>query len=459
MAIAKIRSFLDSGLKSVSQPLSERASANIEPEIGIRIVHSPNDKNLRVTVLGARHLPQNFGFTRVNSYVVKLGDRFYRILGKTLKLTTHALLTFQVKLIPGKDKYETTTRNESWPQWNEEFVFSLRKETKVKFGKSKFVEEEIGASKFMVATLYAILEDKPLIATEKKESDKDKGKDKKDGKKKDGKDSVGASSTQDAKEQSKSSKLLNQFFGKGSDKIGESAGSERKAFEKRRTIGATTIPLDPKNFTTKPLKPKHSQDVSTGDMWRTLKPISSGISGAEERRENKKGQVELSLCQEKSDKKDVSSGRLVLSLMRLRCSLQSMHEHEALKGQMYIKMSVVDNGRVTHFWKSDRFSPCVSTKFNADQAQVIAENPYEGALKDVSFVVKFVSKNKIGKGKLSRPSKFSKISKLIWIAFSGKKITVGHFVIGPEVGGTYSEQWKQAMAKPGQQIVKWQHFE
>lgn len=81
-----------------------------------------------------------------------------------------------MKLIPGKDKYETTTRNESWPQWNEEFVFSLRKETKVKFGKSKFVEEEIGASKFMVATLYAILEDKPLIATEKKENDKDKGK-------------------------------------------------------------------------------------------------------------------------------------------------------------------------------------------------------------------------------------------------------------------------------------------
>lgn len=106
--------------------------------------------------------------------------------------------------------------------------------------------------------------------------------------------------------------------------------------------------------------------------------------------------MEVSLVQEKSDKKDVSSGRLVLSLLRLRCSLQSMHEHEALKGQMYIKMSVVDAGRVTHFWKSDRFAACVTMKFDADQAQVVAENPYEGALKDVSFVVKFVSKNKIG---------------------------------------------------------------
>lgn len=113
-----------------------------------------------------------------------------------------------------------------------------------------------------------------------------------------------------------------------------------------------------------------------------------------------------------------------------------MHEHEALKGQMYIKMSVVDDGRVTHFWKSDRFAPCVSMKFSPEMARVIADNPYQGALKDVSFVVKFVSKNKLG-----------------------KKTTVGHFVIGPDVGGTYGEQWKQALAKSGQQVTKWQSFE
>ncbi|XP_011313565.1 uncharacterized protein [Fopius arisanus] len=113
-----------------------------------------------------------------------------------------------------------------------------------------------------------------------------------------------------------------------------------------------------------------------------------------------------------------------------------MHEQESLKGQLYIKMSVVEGGRVTHFWKSDRFNPIVSMKFAQDQAQVIADNPYEGALKDVSFVVKFVSKNKMG-----------------------KKTTVGHFVIGPDVGGQYGDQWKQAMAKPGQPITKWQAFE
>lgn len=114
-------------------------------------------------------------------------------------------------------------------------------------------------------------------------------------------------------------------------------------------------------------------------------------------RESKKGQVEVTLTQEKSEKKDVSEGKLILSLSRLRCSLQTMHEQETLKGQLYIKMSVVEGGRVTHFWKSDRFPPSVSLKFAQDTARVIADNPYEGALNDVSFVVKFVSKNKMGK--------------------------------------------------------------
>ncbi|XP_076281633.1 uncharacterized protein LOC143209617 [Lasioglossum baleicum] len=410
MALARIKSFIDTGLKTVSQPLDR--TVNLEPEVGIRIVHSSNDRALHVTVLGARHLPQNFGFTRVNSYVVK------------------------VKLIPGKEKFETTSKNESWPQWNEEFTFHLRKETKLKFGKTKVVEEEINGSRFIVATLFAILEDKPLIATEKKEADKDKtGSPTKESPKKGGKKKDGQGASTENQEPTKD-KLLSKWFGKSSDKSTDSTVTERKMYDKRRTVGATTISLDPKNFMSKPVKPKHPSDVSTGDMWRPLRPIASGISGAEDKRENKKGQLELSLCQEKTDKREEGSEKLVLSLHRLRCSLQTMHEHEALKGQMYIKMSVVDNGRVTHFWKSNRFTPCVSMKFAPEMARVIADNPYQGALKDVSFVIKYVSKNKMG-----------------------KKTTVGHFVIGPDVAGQYGEQWKQALAKPGQQITKWQSFE
>ncbi|XP_015511574.1 uncharacterized protein LOC107218266 [Neodiprion lecontei] len=404
MAIARIKSFIDSGLKSSSL----NRTTNLEPEVGIKIVHSPAAKALYVTVIGARHLPQNFGFTRVNSYVVK------------------------VKLLPGKEKFETTPKNESWPSWNEEFTFPLTKETKSKFGKTKVTEEEISGSKFVVATVYAVLEDKPLIATEKKESENDKAKG--ESSKKGKKDTSAFKSMASTSDSSKAN-VLTQFFGKQSDKEKTSVpqrSARDRIFDKRRTLGAATVKLDPGVFVTKPAKPKHASDVSTGETWWPLKPISSGISGADERRESKKGQVEISLCQEKGDKDGESGGNLVLSLSKLRCSLHTMHEHEALKGQLYIKMSVVDNGIVTHFWKSDRFTPTISTSFSPDNARVIAKNP-QG---DVSFVVKFVSKNKMG-----------------------KKTAIGHFVIGPDGGGTYGEQWKQALAKPGQQITKWQPFE
>lgn len=146
----------------------------------------------------------------------------------------------------------------------------------------KVVEEEINGSRFIVATLYAILEDKPLIATEKKDSDKEKTSPTKESSKKGGKKKEGQSTSTDNQDSTKS-KLLSQFFGKNSDKLSEPTLMERRAYDKRRTVGATTVPLDPKNFVCKPPKSKHASDVSTGDLWKPLRPIASGISGAEER--------------------------------------------------------------------------------------------------------------------------------------------------------------------------------
>lgn len=189
----------------------------------------------------------------------------------------------QVKLLPGKEKFETTPRNESWPNWNEEFVFPLTKETKSKFGRTKITEEEISGSKFIVATVYAVLEDKPLISTDKKDSenDKTKGESSKKGKK-DGPATKNPFSTQD----STKGNLLTQFFGKPGETEKLSApqrSAKERIFDKRRTLGAATVKLDPGVFVTKPVKPKNPSDVSTGETWWPLKPISSGISGAEER--------------------------------------------------------------------------------------------------------------------------------------------------------------------------------
>lgn len=86
MALARIKSFIDTGFKTVSTPLDR--TVNLEPEVGIKIVHSINEKALHVTILGARHLPQNFGFTRVNSYVVKVSWARYYNLSELLSSIT-----------------------------------------------------------------------------------------------------------------------------------------------------------------------------------------------------------------------------------------------------------------------------------------------------------------------------------------------------------------------------------
>ncbi|XP_043272282.1 uncharacterized protein [Venturia canescens] len=408
MAIAKIKSLLDSGLKNVTAPLGAVTDRiqNLEPEVGIRMVHCPTDKTLRVMVLGARHLPQNFGFTKVNSYVVK------------------------IKLLPDKQQYETTSKNESWPQWNEEFTFKLRKETKSRLTKPQSTEEGLDASRFVIATLYAILENKPLISSERKGTEKENAT--KQSPKKGETTSGGAAS---GSNESKTNKFFGQLFDKKKGSS-EATGVDKKNVDKRRVIGATTISLDPKNFVTKQPKSNYSNDVSTGEIWKPLRAITSGISGADERRESQKGQVELVLTRELTEKKDGTSSRLVLSLSRLRCSLQMMHEQETLKGQLYIKMSVIEDGRVTQFWKSNRFPPSVSLKFATDEARVVAENPIDGVFKDASFVVKFTLKNKMG-----------------------KKTPIGQLEIGPDVGGSCGDQWKEALEKPGRPITKWQKFE
>lgn len=128
--------------------------------------------------------------------------------------------------------------------------------------------------------MYAILEDKPLIGTEKKDIDKNKtdGLFKKDNKK--NKDSTSVNDASSSQVVKSSNKFLNQLFNKSQDK--DDKIPERRKVDHRRTIGATTIPLDLKNFTIKPSK-CHADDVSTGDIWKPLRPITSGISGAEER--------------------------------------------------------------------------------------------------------------------------------------------------------------------------------
>lgn len=187
------------------------------------------------------------------------------------------MMNLQIKLLPDKQQFETTSKNESWPQWNEEFTFQLRKETKSRFSKLQTSEDDLNASRFVIATLYAILENKPLISSEKKENEKENTT-----KQSPKKGETTSGGTASSSTESKTNKIFGHFFDKKKSSS-EAQVVDKKNIDKRRVIGATTISLDPKNFVTKPPKSNFSNDVATTDMWKPLRAITSGISGADER--------------------------------------------------------------------------------------------------------------------------------------------------------------------------------
>lgn len=58
----------------------------------------------------------------------------------------------QVKLFPGKDKFETISKPESWPVYNQNFNFEI---ANISVGKiSKPLSEVLRASNFLVFTIY-----------------------------------------------------------------------------------------------------------------------------------------------------------------------------------------------------------------------------------------------------------------------------------------------------------------
>lgn len=137
-----------------------------------------------------------------------------------------------MKVFPGKEKYETELVTESWPVFNNEFIFNISTNlptTKALLGK------------FVSFTVYAILDDcinKNTLSN-----------------------SIG-----------KRFKILSIK----SDELSRNSKtrlSKRISLNNRRTVGAVTYNLDIKTFTQK-LK---NQDLAAPDIWRNLEPISSGI--------------------------------------------------------------------------------------------------------------------------------------------------------------------------------------
>ncbi|XP_066260150.1 uncharacterized protein [Euwallacea similis] len=205
---------------------------NNEPQIGFKLSFSEKLGILNVKVIGAKHLPADYGLSKVRGYLVK------------------------VTVFPIKKKFETKIVKDSWPTFNEEFAFNLN-------GTDKSSEAHLKGL-FVSFTIYATLDEQ----SEEEKSSKTARK----------------------------SVIKRFFsFDENSDFLRKnthrtfSRRSLRNSMKDTRTIGAVTYNVDPKNF----VQQISNSVISTPDVWRSIKEITSGIQT--QPREGKKGSVELTL--------------------------------------------------------------------------------------------------------------------------------------------------------------------
>ncbi|XP_063532309.1 uncharacterized protein LOC134742984 [Cydia strobilella] len=324
-------------------------SGSLEPEIGFKLALHPVSKNLYVTVIGARHLPSLFGLSRAHGYLVK------------------------VKVFPGESKFETTLQESSWPVWNEDFKFQLKQKEVKKPDKPDL--QGLVAGHFLSLTIYALLEP-PKTESERRKSVKTL-------------DNKKNPKVADQEEPKAKTGFFEKTFGSFKSTKAE-AIAQKSALEKRRTVGAATWNFDSKLFQND-LK---NGLVGTPDIWRPINAIASGLAAADTRRENKKGQLEVTLLYTTSE--DGLNDVVTLTVNRLRCSVLTMQEQEQYKAPLYLKATILEANKAECYWKSDRFVPTISARWDPKSATVKL-SVFRASLCKVSIYISLGCKTKMAK--------------------------------------------------------------
>lgn len=362
-------------------------SGSLEPEIGFKLALHPISKNLYVTVIGARHLPSLFGLSRAHGYLVK------------------------VKVFPGDSRFETTLQESSWPVWNEDFKFQL-KQKDAKKGQEKTDLQSLLAGHFLSLTIYAILE------APKQETDKRKNSKTLDSKK--------SAKVAEQEEPKPKSGFLDKTFSSFKSTKAE-AIAQKSILEKRRTVGAATWNFDSKLFQND-LK---NGLIGTPDIWRPINAITSGITAADSRRENKKGQLEVTLLYTASE--DGLNDIVQLTVNRLRCSVQTMQQQEQYKAPLYLKATILEANKAECYWKSDRFVPAISARWDPKSATVEL-TVFKASLNKVSIYISLGCKTKMA-----------------------KKEILGKATIDEK--SAYGDSWNECLRQPGIPKTFWVNFE
>ncbi|XP_035459225.1 uncharacterized protein LOC118282311 [Spodoptera frugiperda] len=362
-------------------------SGSLEPEIGFKLALHPISKNLYVTVIGARHLPSLFGLSRAHGYLVK------------------------VKVFPGDSRFETTLQESSWPVWNEDFKFQL-KQKDAKKGQEKTDLQSLLAGHFLSLTIYAILE-APKQDTDKRKNSKTL-------------DSKKSAKVAEQEEPKPKTGFLEKTFSSFKSTKAE-AIAQKSILEKRRTVGAATWNFDSKLFQND-LK---NGLIGTPDIWRPINAITSGITAADSRRENKKGQLEVTLLYTASE--DGLNDIVQLTVNRLRCSVQTMQQQEQYKAPLYLKATILEANKAECYWKSDRFVPAISARWDPKSATVKL-TVFKASLNKVSIYISLGCKTKMA-----------------------KKEILGKATIDEK--SAYADSWNECLQHPGIPKTFWVNFE
>ncbi|XP_049866164.1 uncharacterized protein LOC126366874 [Pectinophora gossypiella] len=367
-------------------------SGSLEPEIGFKLSLHPLTKNLYVTVIGARHLPSLFGLSRAHGYLVK------------------------VKVFPGDSKFETTLQESSWPVWNEDFKFHLKpKETTKKSSEKTIDLQNQLAGHFLSLTIYAILESPKQDADKRKSNSKTL----------DAKKTPKVTDQEEPK--TKSGFLEKTFSSFKSTKV--EAIAQKSILEKRRTVGAATWNFDSKLFQND-LK---NGLIGTPDIWRPINAIASGLTSSNDaRRENKKGQLEVTLLYTASE--DGLNDIVQLTINRLRCSVQTMQEQEQFKAMLYLKAAILEANKAECYWRSDKFAPTISARWDP-KTSTVKLCAFKANLNKVSIHI-------------SLGCKANTLS---------KKDILGRAVVDEK--SAYSDTWKECLRQPGIPKTFWVNFE
>ncbi|GBP04407.1 hypothetical protein EVAR_6585_1 [Eumeta japonica] len=112
------------------------------------------------------------------------------------------------------------------------------------------------------------------------------------------------------------------------------------------------------------------------------------------KRENKKGQLEVTLLYTASE--DGLNDVIQVTVNRLRCSVATMQEQEQFKALLYLKATILEGNKSESYWKSDRFEPTISARWDPN-ASTVKLTVFKANLPKVSIYFSLGCKNKMAK--------------------------------------------------------------